>query len=637
MKRILAWILCVTLMMSAGSALALNYPENTGNEATFETLEEARKNGPDGVKDLENNVGATFVSHPVLDGYPEATTYVYRSANRYGGRAAGRLNTTILVFADQVFESKVDAKEYLEKLGLIRIIDEAIGSVVLVSPQTLRVPTSSGSTSGGYGDAEQKAYYALQTAMLSLDEGGVDADGQSVSYCDAEYFGGFGYWYLIGIGEGATFLNDYIAPVYDYISRVAGMLLIDGEMERVSQVAEFVPVYLVNAADDIVAKYKEANGAKAYIREGAMETWYNQDFPLRKVISVKAEEADRKAVIEDAYYNLFTKAMRIPVGPKGVHSAGTPYQGYGFDQAPYSLCERNLVVNGWTRDGIRVEMIHDNRFDYVKSADGEYLQCLVEYLPEEVVDGTAPDGSVPLILANHGGSDDPRLYVDEIGLLALAGQERIAIVAPEEQYISNELRAILPDFTRYILEKYPALDASRVYVTGYSMGGFATLNAVFGDGSLFAAAAPQAGAGREPDPENDVQYETIDLPIMICHSEYDLFFYVSPSTHDIVDLVMTDLHRFLAYNEMDDIEFDFDKYPISGFEGDRYEEKLLNGEHLNRSWFMLKDGVPMVGLNYTNDLQHALYPEYAKVIWNFLKHYSRDPQTLEISYNPYVD
>ena len=79
--------------------------------------------------------------------------------------------------------------------------------------------------------------------------------------------------------------------------------------------AEFVPVYLVNAADDIVEKYKEANGAKAYIREGAMETWYNQEFPLRKVISVKADEVDRKAVVEDAYYNLFTKAMRIPVGP----------------------------------------------------------------------------------------------------------------------------------------------------------------------------------------------------------------------------------------------------------------------------------------------------------------------------------
>ena len=88
---------------------------------------------------------------------------------------------------------------------------------------------------------------------------------------------------------------------------------------------------------------------------------------------------------------------------------------------------------------------------------------------------------------------------------------------------------------------------------------------------------------------------------------------------------------------MDDIEFDFDKYPISGFEGDRYEEKLLGGEHLNRCWFMLKDGVPMVGLNYTNDLQHALYPEYAKVIWDFLKHYSRDVETKEIIYNPYVD
>jgi predicted peptidase len=61
------------------------------------------------------------------------------------------------------------------------------------------------------------------------------------------------------------------------------------------------------------------------------------------------------------------------------------------------------------------------------------------------------------------------------------------------------LSSAIPALVRLIEEKYPAVDASRVYVTGYSMGSLATLEAIFGDPSVFAAAYPQAGiAGSWP-------------------------------------------------------------------------------------------------------------------------------------------
>ena len=44
----------------------------------------------------------------------------------------------------------------------------------------------------------------------------------------------------------------------------------------------------------------------------------------------------------------------------------------------------------------------------------------------------------------------------------------------------------------------------------------------------------------------------------------------------------------------------------------------------------------MVGLTFTECLIHALYPEYAKIAWNYMKQFSRDPETLEITYNPYA-
>ena len=84
-------------------AFALNYSGSQGNPATFETLEETRMSSPAAVASLETNDGKSFKSHPVLDGYPKGTTYVYRSPNLFGGRAAARLNTDILVFAEKSF------------------------------------------------------------------------------------------------------------------------------------------------------------------------------------------------------------------------------------------------------------------------------------------------------------------------------------------------------------------------------------------------------------------------------------------------------------------------------------------------------------------------------------------------------
>jgi hypothetical protein len=44
----------------------------------------------------------------------------------------------------------------------------------------------------------------------------------------------------------------------------------------------------------------------------------------------------------------------------------------------------------------------------------------------------------------------------------------------------------------------------------------------------------------------------------------------------------------------------------------------------------------MVALNYTADLIHALYPQCAKMAWDYLTQFSRDQRTGVIKYNPYA-
>jgi hypothetical protein len=629
----------IVIFLSSYYAFALNYSGSQGNPVTFETLEETRASSPAAVALLETNNGKAFKSHPILDGYPKGTTYVYRSANLFGGRAAARLNTNILLFSDKTFPGKDAALVYLKDMGLIRIIDDAIGSIVLATPSNPKA---------GFTADDQKYYYALQTAMLA-QKASEKSGNVTTYYSDAEYFGGYGYTYVIGIDGGATFLNNFVAGTFDYVSRIAGMLLINGKMDNVRNVAALVPVYLVNTPASVIAKYKKANDVDAYMSAGGIETFFNQAFPLKKVaVAKEAGNPDAAQYIKDAYYNMFIKAMRVPVIKQGLYSASTPYQGYNFDEAPYSLCRRNAAINGATRDGIHVIRKTSEMFSDMKTKDGEYLQTWFEYLPDEVLKGTAPAGTVPLILAMHGGGDDPRVFVDEIGLLDLAGSERFAMVAPEHQSlnfartndpaIQGILCNILPKYVKYILKTYPALDSSRVYVTGYSMGGAATLKAINGDPFVFAAAVPMAAAGYTATAEQAVQLKKAHLPVMFTTSSFDLPGAFDQANGSIAVGYQTQLNLFLGYNGMKTIDaFDFATHPVNGFKADRIEKTTLNNEYDNYSWYLNNgDGVPMVALNCTENLIHALYPEYARIAWNFVKQYSRDQKTGAIKYNPHI-
>ncbi len=645
MKKNLSVLLAITLLFVCGSAFALGYTGHQGNEPTFELLEEARVSGPAAVQNLETNQTKAFVSHPVLDAYPQGTTYVYRSANLYGGRASARQNTNLVVFAEKPFDSKDAALAYLKNLGLIAIADEAIGSVVLVTP----------ADKAAFGAADQQNYYKLQTAMFAQKAGAigpdgkavVNAEGKTIAYSDAEYFGGYSFYYVIGIDGGATFVNNYIAGVEDYVSRIGAMLLIGGGMDRIRGVAGYVPAYLVNAPEAVVDKYEAANKVDAILVEGDKTTAYNQAFPSRRVVTLSAENPDAAGLIRDAYYNLFVKMQRSQSTKAGLISASAPYQGYAQDNAPYSLMPRNALINGRTVDGINIFTHQEDRFSSVKTGPsesrgvklpgGEYLETWYEYLPDEVLDGTAPDESIPLLVLMHGGGDDPRLFVEEQGYLNLMGAERLAAVAMEHQYITDIINLSTPLLVKYMLETYPALDASRVYVTGYSMGGWATYDAVLGDASLFAAAVPQAIVQRNPTEEQAAQFNNLDIPLMCTTSEYD--FFVDPVTHNLPASYLGQLNQFLGFNELELLPLetpDYETYPIFGFKSDIYKKVTLNDEYTNHTWLFVKDGIPMAGVNYTENNIHALYAEYSNVFWDFCKHYSRDQETGKIVYNPYV-
>ena len=531
MKR-LSLLLAASLMLTTVTpmtASALNYSGTLGNEATFETMGEVQTNESAVMEEL---TGSKYMAHPVMADYPADTTYVYRSADMYGRNGAVRLNTNIVVYTDESFADKDAALAYLKNLGVTDKIDQVRGSVILVTPSDPET---------GFTAADQKLYYDLQTAVFSINSG-EQVEDVSVKYADPLYYGGYGYYYMIGIDGGATFINNYVSTNLDYVSRIAGMLLVGGRMEKSNEVAAYVPTFLVNADEDVVEKYRDANTVDAFTKSADRVVSYNQQYPARQVVDWVGDSSNLAGIIDDAYENLFLKSYRGQTLRNGNSSASTPYQGYTGDQAPYSLHVRNAMVNGVTKDGIHMEEVKDDRFADIATADGEYLQTWFEYVPEEVLDGSVQEGSVPLFLICHGGGDDPRQYVEGQGFLELAGEERFIMVAPDKSMLHTTdadgntiLDRALPELVKYMIDKYPAIDTSRIYVNGYSMGSLATLLAVYGEPSLFAAAFPQAGIlGAEPTEEQYAKFAEVDLPIGISTSEFDAALNVDSVTHDIV-------------------------------------------------------------------------------------------------------
>ena len=629
MKKIISLGASMLLLIGAATqAYATGFTGELGNEATFETLQEANQNSVNIVSSIVENDTKVFATHPVLDGYPEGTTFVYRSANQYAGRAAARLNTNIFVYAPEHFENKDDAMAYLKDLGLIKLIDEAVGSIVLVTP-----------IGDSFDMADVASYYALQTAMLSQKEAKRLEDGTAIYYSDAEYFGGYGFEYFIGIDDGATFFNNYIAPEIDFSGRMAGVLLFGGDMQRTRQPATFVPIALVNSDEAIVSKYRAVNGVNAQeVMDGRVVS-YNQQWPLRKVIDISEEIVDKAALIEEVYRGMMVKAMRVPVLTQGMNSAGTPYSGYGFDEAPYSLCDRCYVVDGKTEGGV-VMISHqgdDDRFAEYKTEAGEYIDVWYEYLPQEVLDGTAPAGSVPLILCNNGGGDDARVFVDEFGLIELSEKERVALVAPDHQTVGSVRGPALTAVAKYMLEKYPALDASRVYMTGYSMGGGATYLAAYHEPTLFAAIAPFAGSATPMPEENAANFDGVELPTILSISAFDpAGRRLAALEGNLNEAEQGMVSTWAGINGKKLPAFDFEKYPLFGQKADRTVTDTINDEFARTTWYFNNEkGEPRFAFIYMEDMVHALYPEYADMLWNFVKNYSRDPETKEIIYNAY--
>jgi len=625
----------------------LNYQNRQGNPATFETLNEVCRNAPETTANLSGNARMPRIANPAFKDFPQDILYIYRSPNLYGGETAARNNTVFVLFADRRFADKAEAFDMLKKLGLVELIDAAIGSIILVMPEA----------DAGYTEKDLQYAYVMVNALFT-QKAHVEVDGVHACPAESEYCGGYGKNYFFGIGQGATFMNNYIAGARDeLIGRVAGYFTFGGEMAEEVTVNGYVPAYLVNASPTAVQKFRSANRCSAYAFRDGVAKFYNQTLPLRQVRTACDPDGDPGEWMVRAYREMFMFLQRSAnvSTPYLEQSVTNPYKGYV--RAPkiqrFALSPRNPIFRDRTVVGdLQVTFVHDaQRFSDVKvtvneaegmyrnfmTDEGDFLDAWYEILPQSVLQNTAPAHSVPLLLANHGGGDDVLMFLDETGILLTAGQQQFAIAAGMHSgltFVGGDLVGeAMSRLVQYMLEKYPALDPERVYVTGYSMGGAATYSCIALHPELYAAAVPMAMPLFGVPEGTSEKYEKLDMPTMLITSTYD-FAAWDPANNHINDGAQLMFRTYGGFNGMSVPEtFDFEKYPFVGQPSDSMEITTINGEWRNFEWLMHgPKGFPMMGLNVTEYLQHSLWPGYGDIAWDFFRHYRRSSETGEICY-----
>ena len=278
---------------------------------------------------------------------------------------------------------------------------------------------------------------------------------------------------VVGIGKGATFVNECIAPV---ASEVADILSIDGKPAKKIEGTATVPAY--------IAGKQAKKVAKAYIARNKEKA---KEEPLLQVI-VNTEKASLGDIVADAWERLLSRNYRCSnLGHTG-YMGGLLGQYGDYELEPYPI---------WERLGLEQIMVEKSLFKY-NGKEEKYLWY--EYVPASMKD--AAKHSVPLVILLHGHNNDPRTQAETSGFPELGAQEGFMVAELEWQgksglydYMGDHgIEAVVLE----LLKKYPQLDPSRIYAEGLSAGGFTATAIGITKSHLFAAVGTRRPSRLKP-------------------------------------------------------------------------------------------------------------------------------------------
>jgi len=532
---------------------------------------------------------------------PENVVLTARASDpiQYGGptRAEGRsynFTPVFFIYPDGKLD-KTGAEALMRELDIQSLLDSEYGTALVINPVGDKYSA----------DADFDAFVNLFNASR-----------------------GPGNLKIVGIGQGATFVNQVIAPRSG--GQVAGILSVGGKPGKTVDAAG-VPAYLAGKGAAKVAKpFQAALAAHA-------------DEPLLKV-SVHAEPASLKEVFADAWKQVLGRNYRFN-NYNHTHYEGAKFGEYGsYELEPYLDCESLGVKR------IIVEQPVGGRGPGgVVRPDGP-RQLWYEYWPSGLLEG-APERSVPMMVLLHGNQNDPRTQAETSGFIQLAAEERFFVVEMEWQGTPN-YEAMGHDGIESVLfqlfAKYPQLDPSRVYAEGLSAGSITATALGIKKSHVFAAVGGHSGGIFGGPFKGYTTYDLLWAEATQKRGAVEMPYCSVFGTKDnVVPYIKPDnwkdnnyLNAWNAYEQMNGMEvvreMDFSIDPVFA-QKLRDRETIVTGKGdgiVIETGQKYKGNVPMIKLVAVMDYGHWNFQPTARVMWDFFKHYRRDPETRKLIYTP---
>ena len=433
---------------------------------------------------------------------------------------------------------------------------------------------------------------------------------------------------VIGIGRGATFVNESVATHAD---AVAGIVTLGGKpLRKLKDGAAGVPVYVGGKnSQRVAAAYVKQNDAALVSSEKPLNVYANSEEPLFRVAVNTDEKMTLRASMDEAWQTVLSRNYRFN-NYKHTWYTGCRFGEYGpYELEPYIMPEQL----GVERRVVEQEL------------EGRGLCLWYEYHPAATL--KAAPGTVPLVILLHGNNNDPRTQSETSGFIELCAEENFIVVELEWQ--GNGYAFMGADGIEHavytLLRKYPQIDASRIYAEGLSAGGFMATSLGISKSHLFAAVGGHSGAlvtdgyrftcGAEALwAQCEQKRGCVEMP----------YFSVCGTCDEVVPFVSRDnwqdnvfFRAWQAYQTMNGLEVtecpDFEVDATFGVKlADRETIRTEKGITMEAG-VLYKGNIPLIKLVAVNDYGHWNFKPAARLMWDYFRHFSREQGTGRLIYN----
>lgn len=496
-------------------------------------------------------------------------------------------NPVFVYYTD--FVSKEDAWNAFVNSGLQQLVEETHGYGIVL--------TSGGDT---YSKNDIEVFKAVLYYILS--ESTPEPFGKSV------FLGAYSYTqrtFVFGEDRAADFINNILT---DYPNRLAGVITVNGTVTRTSEGVIPIPAYLVKPGNGATEFYKTINNATEEKTGTNTTILYNKDNDVQQVILSTTEASVlNQDIVQDFWKTLGSKTARVCLYAKVFADRRT--------EVPFVLCK----VPALEEIGVTLTEHPEGIL-----AGAKELQEWYEYVPNAVLADTSK--KVPLVLVLHGSGDHPKFEAESQGWVNLAAQENLIVVSLRHQELTPETEAddfkVLLD---YIQAKYP-IDQSKIYITGFSMGGMASGRMIDKYMALFSGVCfMHSQYGKFG---GDVSFDIVE-PMKANADKIDLPMYYTTGTKDTTFNAKGIQNTILQFSYLNNMSVAIDDSNLkqlnfygTGTEGSG--TKSLAGMEMGYKQLMNSDSVPLIQLNYLVNADHVHWSGNAVAAWDFLKMFSRN-------------